>query len=97
MNSMELTDLDGDALTIITHGDDTWITCTSGPEEVTVGPIPSTQLHRVLGMAGDPHRRGSRAVTSAEPRRSHQSPAAPGLRQDPRDRGAGGDAAPTAA
>lgn len=41
MNSIELTDTDGDALTIFTCDGATWITCTSGPDEVTVGPIPS--------------------------------------------------------
>lgn len=35
----ELTDRDGDALTITTSAEGTWITCTSGRDEVTVGPF----------------------------------------------------------
>ncbi|MGP5640782.1 hypothetical protein ACTXPS_15220 [Brachybacterium tyrofermentans] len=40
MNSHELTDRDGDALTVTTHNGQAWITCTSGPVEVTIGPLP---------------------------------------------------------
>lgn len=40
----ELTDPDGDALTITSDAAGTWITCTSGGEEVTVGPFPSGAL-----------------------------------------------------
>lgn len=40
MNSIEMTDVDGDALTIITCGSAAWITSTSGRDEVTVGPFP---------------------------------------------------------
>lgn len=40
MNSIEMTDVDGDALTIITRGSAAWITSTSGRDEVTVGPFP---------------------------------------------------------
>ena len=39
MNSIEMTDVDGDALTIITRGSAAWITSTSGRDEVTVGPF----------------------------------------------------------
>jgi hypothetical protein len=39
MSNIELTDGDGDALTIYIRGESTWITCTSGAEEVTVGPF----------------------------------------------------------
>lgn len=45
MNSIEMSDVDGDALTFISHEDRTWITCTSGADEVTVGPF-STRLLR---------------------------------------------------
>lgn len=48
MNSIEMTDRDGDALTVISQSDRTWITCTSGAEEVTVGPFPTPQLRTVL-------------------------------------------------
>ena len=41
MSNIELTDGDGDALTIYIRGESTWVTCTSGPEEVTVGPFPT--------------------------------------------------------
>lgn len=41
MNSIEMTDVDGDALTIITRGSAAWITSTSGRDEVTVGPFPT--------------------------------------------------------
>lgn len=41
MNSIEMTDVDGDALAFITREDSTWITCTSGADEVTVGPFPT--------------------------------------------------------
>lgn len=40
MNSHEHTDPDGDALTITTHNGQAWITCTSGRDEVTIGPLP---------------------------------------------------------
>lgn len=41
MSNIELTDVDGDALTIYIRDESTWITCTSGAEEVTVGPFPT--------------------------------------------------------
>ncbi len=41
MHAAELTDPDGDALTISSDGAGIWITCTSGGEEVTVGPFPT--------------------------------------------------------
>lgn len=48
MNSFEMTDIDGDALTFILRDGSTWITCTSGAEEVTVGPFPAHLLRRAL-------------------------------------------------
>lgn len=53
MKSMELTDFDGDALTIITRGDFTWLTCTSGRDEVTVGPLPTVTVHHAFSTRGD--------------------------------------------
>lgn len=47
MRSHEHTDPDGDALTISTHNGQTWITCTSGRDEVTIGPL----LMATLGTA----------------------------------------------
>ena len=46
MNTFELSDVDGDALTIISQDNSTWITCTSGAEEVTVGPFPGIWCRR---------------------------------------------------
>ncbi|WP_422115819.1 hypothetical protein [Brachybacterium sp. UNK5269] len=51
MNVAELTDPDGDALTISSDGAGTWITCTSDGEEVTVGPFPTGALKAVLAEA----------------------------------------------
>lgn len=48
MNSIEMTDVDGDALTVIMRDGDAWITCSSGTEEVTVGPFPTRLLHENL-------------------------------------------------
>jgi hypothetical protein len=48
MNTFELSDVDGDALTIISQDNSTWITCTSGAEEVTVGPFPRHLVQKVL-------------------------------------------------
>lgn len=48
MNTFELSDVDGDALTIISQDNSTWITCTSGAEEVTVGPFPRHLVQKVF-------------------------------------------------
>ena len=48
MNDIEMTDVDGDALTLISRDHRTWITCTSGADEVTVGPFPSRLLRTAL-------------------------------------------------
>ena len=52
MNVFELTDPDGDALTITSGGAGTWITCSSGDEEVTVGPFSTGALSAILPGAG---------------------------------------------
>lgn len=44
----ELSDLESDAITVTTKRDLTWITCTSGADEVTVGPIPTRQISAAL-------------------------------------------------
>lgn len=48
MNFLELTDPDGDALTITSDSAGTWVTCTSGGEEVTVGPFSAGELRAAL-------------------------------------------------
>lgn len=48
MNFLELTDPDSDALTITSDSAGTWITCTSGREEVTVGPFSAVELRATL-------------------------------------------------
>lgn len=57
VNPAELTDPDGDALTITSDSSGTWITCTSDAEEVTVGPFLadalSAALSKVLLASGE--------------------------------------------
>ncbi|MGO2311673.1 MAG: hypothetical protein ACTH6A_06585 [Brachybacterium tyrofermentans] len=55
MKTTELTDTDGDALTITQRLDGTWITCTKGAEEVTIGPIPTDAIRNAFEqpMGGD--------------------------------------------
>lgn len=48
VNAVELSDPDGDALTIFSDSAGTWITCSSGAEEVTVGPFPNGELSATL-------------------------------------------------
>lgn len=48
LNVAELTDPDGDALTITSDYAGTWITCSSGDDEVTVGPFPTGELRATL-------------------------------------------------
>lgn len=48
MDAAELTDPDGDALTITSDSAGTWITCSSGDDEVTVGPFPIGELRATL-------------------------------------------------
>lgn len=54
MNPIELSDRDGDALTLTTHAHGVWITCTSGHSEVTVGPILPDVLHAAFAEHGGP-------------------------------------------
>jgi len=51
MSTIELSDRDGDAFTLSIHGGSAWITCTSGRDEVTVGPFSPRLLRSVLGSA----------------------------------------------
>ncbi|MGO2311185.1 MULTISPECIES: hypothetical protein [Brachybacterium] len=51
MDSIEISDRDGDALTITTGADGVWITCTQGPHEVTVGPLPTDDLSAAFARA----------------------------------------------
>ena len=44
----ELTDPDGDALTLTTDAQGTWITCTTDGNEITVGPFPAAVLRQAL-------------------------------------------------
>ena len=55
MKTTELTDIDGDALTITQRLDATWITCTKGNEEVTIGPVPTDAIRHAFQepMGGD--------------------------------------------
>lgn len=48
VNVAELTDPDGDALTITSDSAGVWITCTRYGEEVTVGPFPTGELRTSL-------------------------------------------------
>lgn len=48
MLPIELSDHDGDALTITTRGTDVWITCTTERSEVTIGSIPRSALRDAL-------------------------------------------------
>lgn len=48
----ELTDPEGDALTLTTDAAGIWVTCTTDGEEVTVGPFPADSLSDVLSVLG---------------------------------------------
>src|SRR5699024_5806032 len=48
---VELTDPDGDALTVTTDAQGTWITCTTDGSEVTVGPFPAAVLAKALSAS----------------------------------------------
>ncbi|MGP9539372.1 hypothetical protein ACT3SP_15290 [Brachybacterium sp. AOP43-C2-M15] len=89
MNNIEMTDVDGDALTIISREGSTWITCTSGRDEVTVGPFPTRLvdgvLERGLGrMGGLDQEGGITASLMGKPVPSAASAEAPD--DDARDR-----------
>ena len=49
--AVELTDPDGDALTVATDAQGTWITCTTDGGEVTVGPFPAAVLAKALAAS----------------------------------------------
>ncbi|MGP5007792.1 hypothetical protein ACTXJK_12915 [Brachybacterium tyrofermentans] len=51
MESIEISDRDGDALTLTTDADGVWITCTHGEHEVTVGPLITDDLYLALTHA----------------------------------------------
>src|SRR5699024_6426693 len=48
---VELTDPDGDALTVTTGAQGTWITCTTDGSEGTVGPFPAAVLAKALAAS----------------------------------------------
>ncbi|MGP9734881.1 hypothetical protein ACT3SQ_10055 [Brachybacterium sp. AOP42-C2-15] len=48
----ELTDPDGDALTLTTDAGGIWFTCTTDGDEVTVGPFPADSLRDALKVLG---------------------------------------------
>lgn len=52
MTALELSDPDGDALTLTTDTDGIWITCTTGAAEVTVGPFLVASLLSALTEPG---------------------------------------------
>lgn len=72
MDSSELTDRDGDALTITMDDGGAWITCTSGDREVTVGPFLTAVLGSVLTQG-----KNSRAE-SPSATRATRGPVTPG-------------------
>lgn len=41
---LELSDRDNDSLTMHVNGEGVWVTCTSGVDEVNVGPLSRTAL-----------------------------------------------------
>lgn len=52
MNTIELSDRDGDALTVTADARGIWITCTTEGDEVTVGPFLPESLSTALDAAG---------------------------------------------
>ncbi|PWH05060.1 hypothetical protein DEO23_14770 [Brachybacterium endophyticum] len=54
MTTHELTDRDGDALTVTRDEGLTWITTTSGTDEVTVGPFDDESLREIFPFVGAP-------------------------------------------
>lgn len=47
---VEITDPDGDALTVTMDAQGAWVTCTSVEDEVTFGPFPGASLVEALRM-----------------------------------------------
>ncbi|MDN5820088.1 MAG: hypothetical protein L0H74_09375 [Brachybacterium sp.] len=60
MDAIELSDPDGDALTVTMDTEGIWITCTAGDAEVTVGPLAAATLRDRLARAGG-HDRSTRS------------------------------------
>ncbi|MBK0330398.1 hypothetical protein I8D64_03165 [Brachybacterium sp. MASK1Z-5] len=52
MDNIEMTDADGDSVTLQVREDGTWITCTTTDGEVTVGPLPTSVLQVAVAKAG---------------------------------------------
>lgn len=52
LEAAELTDGDGDALTVTADAEGIWFTCTTDGEEVTVGPFPMSSLGEALDSVG---------------------------------------------
>ncbi|GAA4518388.1 hypothetical protein GCM10023160_00350 [Brachybacterium paraconglomeratum] len=52
LDVVELTDPEGDALTLTTDAEGIWITCTTDGDEVTVGPFPADSLRDALRALG---------------------------------------------
>ncbi|HEX7350553.1 hypothetical protein [Brachybacterium sp.] len=48
VHAVEATDPDGDALTVTMDAQGVWVTCTSGDDEVTLGPFPATAMEEAL-------------------------------------------------
>lgn len=48
---LELTDRDGDALAMHIDDSGAWVTCTSGAQEITIGPLAPELLERWLAAA----------------------------------------------
>lgn len=44
IDPLELSDRDHDALTLNLDDAGVWVTCTSGEQEVTIGPVASAEL-----------------------------------------------------
>lgn len=63
---VELSDTAHDAITITTRRDSTWITCTSGPDEVTVGPVPTQDITNALPAKHTPPRSPAPTAPSTE-------------------------------
>ncbi|WP_394214002.1 hypothetical protein [Brachybacterium vulturis] len=57
MDTIELSDPDGDALTVMRGAEGIWITCAGGEAEATVGPLAAATLRDALAGPGDHERR----------------------------------------
>lgn len=52
-DAAELTDPDGDGLTLTAFAEGIWLTCTDDGDEVTVGPFAAGALQAALESVGD--------------------------------------------